>query len=172
MLNFSHLYDAIEKRMKESPATSTNEMAESNASPQTNQVMLLPTMEVQPELGNYFRQHVDQVKVLHECAESALTDNKNQRLVLFIDQFEEVFTQISNEDRTCGISQFTDSCRNSRERTCDHPVLHALGLCLELRDLSTTQRTAQSTIRTDRRDAARGIGERHRTACLARGTAH
>ena len=50
-----------------------------------------------PELGNYFRQHVDQVKVLHECAESALTENKTQRLVLFIDQFEEVFTQISNE---------------------------------------------------------------------------
>lgn len=50
-----------------------------------------------PELGNYFRQHVDQVKVLHECAESALTENKDQRLVLFIDQFEEVFTQISNE---------------------------------------------------------------------------
>ncbi len=51
-----------------------------------------------PELGNYFRQHVDQVKVLHECAESALTDNKYQRLVLFIDQFEEVFTQINNEE--------------------------------------------------------------------------
>ena len=51
-----------------------------------------------PELGNYFRQHVDQVKILHECAESALTDNKNQRLVLFIDQFEEVFTQISKEE--------------------------------------------------------------------------
>jgi WD40 repeat protein/energy-coupling factor transporter ATP-binding protein EcfA2 len=51
-----------------------------------------------PELGNYFRQHVDQVNVLHECAESALTDNKNQRLVIFIDQFEEVFTQISKEE--------------------------------------------------------------------------
>lgn len=31
--NFSHLYDAIEKRLKESPATGTNETAESNASP-------------------------------------------------------------------------------------------------------------------------------------------
>ena len=51
-----------------------------------------------PDLGNYFRQHVDQVKVLHECAESALTDNKDQRLILFIDQFEEVFTQISKEE--------------------------------------------------------------------------
>jgi WD40 repeat protein/energy-coupling factor transporter ATP-binding protein EcfA2 len=51
-----------------------------------------------PELGNYFRQHLDQVKVLHECAESTLTDNKNQRLVLFIDQFEEIFTQINKEE--------------------------------------------------------------------------
>ena len=50
-----------------------------------------------PELGNYFRKNVSKVKVLDECAESALTDNKNQRLVLFIDQFEEVFTQISKE---------------------------------------------------------------------------
>jgi hypothetical protein len=31
--NFSHLYDAIEKRMKERPETITNETAESNASP-------------------------------------------------------------------------------------------------------------------------------------------
>ncbi|MBK8784641.1 MAG: AAA family ATPase [Anaerolineales bacterium] len=51
-----------------------------------------------PELGNYFRQHVDQVKVVHECVEAALSENKNQRFVLFIDQFEEVFTQINNEE--------------------------------------------------------------------------
>jgi hypothetical protein len=31
--NFSHLYDAIEKRMKENPATTTNEIIESNATP-------------------------------------------------------------------------------------------------------------------------------------------
>jgi hypothetical protein len=31
--NFSHLYNAIEKRIKESPITTTNETAESNASP-------------------------------------------------------------------------------------------------------------------------------------------
>ena len=51
-----------------------------------------------PELGNYFRKNANQVNVLHECAESTLTDNKNQRLVLFIDQFEEVFTQIGKEE--------------------------------------------------------------------------
>lgn len=51
-----------------------------------------------PELGNYFRKNIDQVQIIHECAESALTENKNQRLVLFIDQFEEAFTQIIKEE--------------------------------------------------------------------------
>jgi hypothetical protein len=51
-----------------------------------------------PELGNYLRQHVDQVTVLQECAEAALTERKDQRLVLFIDQFEEVFTQINKDE--------------------------------------------------------------------------
>lgn len=51
-----------------------------------------------PELGKYFLQNADQITALHECAESTLTDNKNQRLALFIDQFEEVFTQISQEE--------------------------------------------------------------------------
>jgi WD40 repeat protein/energy-coupling factor transporter ATP-binding protein EcfA2 len=51
-----------------------------------------------PELGNYLRQHVDRSNVLNECAESALSDRSDQRLVLFIDQFEEVFTQIGKEE--------------------------------------------------------------------------
>jgi hypothetical protein len=34
--DFSHLYNAIEKRMKESPITTTNETAESNASPKAS----------------------------------------------------------------------------------------------------------------------------------------
>src|SRR6266498_144742 len=42
-----------------------------------------------PALGNYFRQHAKQVKALDQCAESALTQRKDQRFVLFIDQFEE-----------------------------------------------------------------------------------
>jgi len=50
-----------------------------------------------PELGNYLREHADRVTVLHECAESVLTERKDQRLVLFIDQFEEVFTQLSRD---------------------------------------------------------------------------
>jgi len=52
-----------------------------------------------PELGKYFRENVHQSNVLYECAESALSSQKDQRLVLFFDQFEEVFTQVSQEDR-------------------------------------------------------------------------
>lgn len=51
-----------------------------------------------PELGNYFREHSHQPAALNECAESALSEYKDQRLVLFIDQFEEVFTQINQEE--------------------------------------------------------------------------
>jgi formylglycine-generating enzyme required for sulfatase activity/energy-coupling factor transporter ATP-binding protein EcfA2 len=50
-----------------------------------------------PDLGSYFREYAGQVSALHECAESALTERKDQRLVLFIDQFEEVFTQLSRD---------------------------------------------------------------------------
>ena len=51
-----------------------------------------------PELGNYFRQNAIKAGILYEYTESALSENKNQRLVLFIDQFEEVFTQVSKEE--------------------------------------------------------------------------
>jgi WD40 repeat protein/transcriptional regulator with XRE-family HTH domain len=50
-----------------------------------------------PELANYFREHANESDVLNECAESVLGGNKEQRLVLFIDQFEEVFTQVSKD---------------------------------------------------------------------------
>ena len=51
-----------------------------------------------PELANYFREHINKAGILHECAESTLDGRKDQRIVLFIDQFEEVFTQVSMED--------------------------------------------------------------------------
>ena len=50
-----------------------------------------------PELANYFRQHVDENNILNECAESALSNRKEQKLILFIDQFEEVFTQVEKD---------------------------------------------------------------------------
>lgn len=51
-----------------------------------------------PELANYFQSHVGEVNILHECTESVLSGRKDQRFVLFLDQFEEVFTQVSREE--------------------------------------------------------------------------
>ncbi len=51
-----------------------------------------------PELAEYFRGHLDNPGVLNECAESVLSNRSSDRLVLFIDQFEEVFTQVRQED--------------------------------------------------------------------------
>ncbi len=50
-----------------------------------------------PELGDYFLQNASRLEVLHKCAESTLSERSDQRLVLFIDQFEEVFTQIHKD---------------------------------------------------------------------------
>src|SRR5512141_2008025 len=50
-----------------------------------------------PDLGDYLRQPATAPDVLHKCAESALTDLKDQRAVIFVDQFEEIFTQVSKE---------------------------------------------------------------------------
>jgi energy-coupling factor transporter ATP-binding protein EcfA2 len=46
-----------------------------------------------PGLSKYFRENVTVPSTLHECAESVLSERVAQRLVLFLDQFEEVFTQ-------------------------------------------------------------------------------
>ena len=48
-----------------------------------------------PELGDYFQQNVSNPDVLHKCTEAVLSERSDQRLVLFIDQFEEVFTQLN-----------------------------------------------------------------------------
>jgi WD40 repeat protein len=50
-----------------------------------------------PETGEYVRQNALNINMLHQRADSLLTDDEKQRLVLFIDQFEEVFTQLSKD---------------------------------------------------------------------------
>jgi hypothetical protein len=50
-----------------------------------------------PGLGKYLRENAGQASVLHECAESVLSERADQRLVLFLDQFEEIFTQLSKD---------------------------------------------------------------------------
>ena len=51
-----------------------------------------------PDLADYFQAHANESDILNKCAESVLSGRKDQRFVLFVDQFEEVFTQISNEE--------------------------------------------------------------------------
>ena len=50
-----------------------------------------------PDLADYFQAHAGEVDVLNKCADSVMSGRKDQRFVLFIDQFEEVFTQINQE---------------------------------------------------------------------------
>ena len=51
-----------------------------------------------PELADYFQSHAHETDVLNKCAESVMSSRKDQRFLLFVDQFEEVFTQINQED--------------------------------------------------------------------------
>jgi len=48
-----------------------------------------------PEFGDYVRANASKPVVLQKCAEAVLSERKDQRLVLFMDQFEETFTQLS-----------------------------------------------------------------------------
>ena len=58
-----------------------------------------------PELGDYFLQNSSRADVLHKCAESSLSERSDQRLVLFIDQFEEIFTQLHKEKAQAFVEQ-------------------------------------------------------------------
>jgi energy-coupling factor transporter ATP-binding protein EcfA2 len=51
-----------------------------------------------PELEDYFLTHSNETDILNKCAESVLSSRKDQRFLLFIDQFEEIFTQINSEE--------------------------------------------------------------------------
>ncbi len=48
--------------------------------------------------GDFEKAALTNPAVLHEFVETILTDNVNQRLVLLIDQFEELFTQVTFEE--------------------------------------------------------------------------
>ncbi|HLO28593.1 MAG TPA: WD40 repeat domain-containing protein [Anaerolineales bacterium] len=63
-----------------------------------------------PELADYFRKHVNETSILNACAESVLSGRPEQRFVLYIDQFEEVFTQINKEEeRVAFLNVLTDA---------------------------------------------------------------
>ncbi|MBC7875923.1 MAG: PD40 domain-containing protein [Anaerolineales bacterium] len=69
-----------------------------------------------PELGNYFSQNIHQPNVLDECTESVLSERKDQRLVLFIDQFEEIFTQVSKGITDAFLQLITNSVSKQNGR--------------------------------------------------------
>jgi WD40 repeat protein len=51
-----------------------------------------------PGTGNYIRQHaLEDLRALHEQVKTVLTDDPQQRFVLLVDQFEEIFTQTKEE---------------------------------------------------------------------------
>jgi hypothetical protein len=52
-----------------------------------------------PEAGDYVRRHAAEPNALHICAEALLSDRRDRRLVILVDQFEEVFTQVAEEDK-------------------------------------------------------------------------
>jgi uncharacterized delta-60 repeat protein len=69
-----------------------------------------------PELGDYFQQNVSKPEILHKCAEAILTERSDERLVVFIDQFEEVFTQLSSNQAEMFIQllNFAATIKNGR----------------------------------------------------------
>jgi hypothetical protein len=60
--------------------------------------LAMSRMAKSPDAGDYVRVHKAEVNALHKFSESLLSDRKDQRAVIFADQFEEVFTQVSKED--------------------------------------------------------------------------
>src|ERR1700752_605658 len=50
-----------------------------------------------PDLADYFHKHRTEQDVILKCARSVLSPDGDDRLVLFLDQFEEVFTLVNKE---------------------------------------------------------------------------
>ncbi len=50
-----------------------------------------------PEASDFIRSHMSEPDALHKLVESVLSDLNDQRAVIFVDQFEEAFTQVPKE---------------------------------------------------------------------------
>lgn len=51
-----------------------------------------------PDAGDYLRKHSSETDALAKIIESILSERRDQRAVLFVDQFEEIFTQVAHEN--------------------------------------------------------------------------
>ena len=77
-----------------------------------------------PDANKYLREHSSEPSALHELIESQLSDRKDQRAVIFVDQFEEIFTQVFKEDeRLAFLNLLTYAAMTERGRVT---VLFAL----------------------------------------------
>jgi WD40 repeat protein/energy-coupling factor transporter ATP-binding protein EcfA2 len=59
--------------------------------------LAMSRMAKSPDAGKYLREHSTESSALHVFAESQLSDRQDQRAVILVDQFEEIFTQVSKE---------------------------------------------------------------------------
>lgn len=72
-----------------------------------------------PQAADYLRQQINQLKTLHKTLLSLLSDDPAQRAVLFIDQFEEIFTQLPDErqtERSTFLTQLTFAALQAESR--------------------------------------------------------
>ena len=116
--------------------------------------LAMSRMAKSPDAGKYLREHFAEPSALHEFVESQLSDRKDQRAVIFVDQFEEVFTQISKEDeRAAFLNLLTHAATHDNGRVT---VLFALrsDFVSNCATYSAVERAAQSRVHAGRRDAA------------------
>ena len=79
--------------------------------------LALSRMAKSPDAGKYLREHSAESGALHEFVESQLSDRKDQRAIIFVDQFEEVFTQVSKEgERVAFLNLLADAATRKNGR--------------------------------------------------------
>ena len=61
-----------------------------------------------PDAGQYIRRHATEADTLHRFAELVLSDQKDQRAIIFVDQLEEIFVQaVKQEERAAFLNLLT-----------------------------------------------------------------
>jgi WD40 repeat protein/energy-coupling factor transporter ATP-binding protein EcfA2 len=77
-------------------------------------------MTKSPDAGDYIcRNGMSDVDTLHKSAETVLSDRHDQRAVIVVDQFEEIFTQVSKQDeRVAFLNLLTRAATLENGRVC------------------------------------------------------
>jgi hypothetical protein len=126
-------------------------------------------MTQSPDSGDYIRRNgMSAVEALHKFAESVLSDRGDQRAVIVVDQFEEIFTQVAKEDsRVAFLNLLTHAAVLENGRVSVLIVMRSdfVSNCAAYPSLNALLNQQFLS----RRNAARRVGERDCAACLARG---